>query len=153
MEFPHIELLEQYVSDIDCFLKNESHHHEVDYSSVSKMGWDVEQLDKANDTLLSLTSCSANIYVIFIAPVNSNIFELKYIGKTTQKLARQRLRNHLIHKHAKTGSKLANVRAAIEKGARCKVAFVSLNPESIRNYVEEELINRNPNSIWNRENA
>jgi len=34
-----------------------------------------------------------------------------------------------------------------------KIAFVSLAPESLRNYVEEELINRNPISTWNRENA
>lgn len=153
MEFQNIESLENYVSDIDVFLKNEVNHHEVDYSCVGKSGWNVELIDKANDELLTKVSGSANIYALFISQLNSSNYELKYIGKTTQKLARQRLRNHLIHKHAKTGAKLNNVRSAIEKGAKCKIAFVSLKPESLRNYVEEELINRNSNSTWNRENA
>lgn len=153
MEFQNIESLENYVSDIDSFLKNEMNHHEVDYSCVGNSGWNVELINKANDELLTKVSGSANIYALFIAQLNSSKYELKYIGKTTQKLARQRLRNHLIHKHAKTGAKLNNVRSAIEKGAKCKIAFISLKPESLRNYVEEELINRNSNSTWNRENA
>ena len=153
MEFQNIKLLENYVSAIDCFLKDVINHHEVDYSCVTNSGWNIAFLDKANDKLLTKISSSANIYALFIAQSNSSNYELKYIGKTKQKLARQRLRNHLIHKHAKTGAKLDNVRSAIEKGSKCKIAFVSLKPESLRNYVEEELINRNSNATWNRENA
>ena len=34
---------------------------------------------------------------------------LRYFGKTTKKLARQRITNHLFRKNEKTGSKLAQV--------------------------------------------
>lgn len=96
----------------------------------------------------------ANIYALFISePHNDESFNLQYIGKTTRKLARQRLRNHLIKKHEKTGAKLDNVKESVLRGCKLKVSFISVTPESLRNYVEEELINRNPNATWNRENS
>ncbi len=93
------------------------------------------------------------MYAIFTAPKNSTSFSLRYIGKTTRKLARQRIRNHLIKKHEKTGAKLKHVTDHVLSGGSVKISWIKIEPESLRNYVEEELIHKHHEADWNRENA
>ena len=153
MEFMEVATLEKFVSKVDSYLKDSKNQKLVTYPKESINPWNESQIDEKNDDLLSSLSGVANIYAIFVLRKGANLPDLKYIGKTTKKLARQRLRNHLITKHALTGAKLADIKNEVKNGNQIKISFVSIEPESLRNYVEEELINNNRNSSWNRENA
>ncbi|MDN3660370.1 hypothetical protein [Vibrio agarivorans] len=62
---------------------------------------------------------------------------------------RQRIRNHLITKHEKTGSKLQNIKQAVSGGCQVSVSFISIEPESLRNTIEEELIKKY-SPEWNK---
>lgn len=153
MKYEHIETLEKYLSLVEAKLLQEEIRFFVDYPEESVSPWNTEQLEAANNTLFTEAAGSANIYAIFTAPKNSENFSLRYIGKTTRKLARQRLRNHLIKKHEKTGAKLKNIVQHVQAGGRVKISWLKIEPESLRNYVEEELIKKHKEADWNRENA
>ncbi len=78
-------------------------------------------------------------------------YRLVYIGQTNSKGSRTRLTNHLIKKHKKTGAKLENVIEHIQGGGRLSVAWISIDPASLRHYVEEELIKTHKDSLeWNK---
>jgi len=106
----------------------------------------------ANKSLLAKVSRSANLYAIFTAACGEKEHSLRYFGKTTRKLARQRIKNHLFRKSGTTGSKLAQVIEHACEGGAVQIAWVEVWPESLRNYLEEELILRHPEADWNREN-
>jgi hypothetical protein len=153
MKYDQIDTLEKYLSNVEAVLLREDGRLLVEYPKESLSPWNAKQLDKANQKILDAVSGVANVYVIFTAPKNSCTFSLRYIGKTTRKLARQRVRNHLIKKNENTGAKLKNIVEHVQSGGLVKISWLKIEPESLRNYVEEELINRHKEADWNRENA
>ncbi len=153
MKYEEIETLEKYLSSVEVALLRDDARSLIAYPKESVSPWNTKQLDTANQQILDDVSGSANIYAIFTAPKESSTFSLKYIGKTTRKLARQRVRNHLIKKNKQTGSKLERIMAHVQSGGLVKISWLKIEPESLRNYVEEELINRHKEADWNRENA
>jgi len=153
MKYEQIETLEKYLSSVETALLREEGRSLVAYPKESVLPWSAEQLDATNQKILDAVSGSANVYAIFTAPKHSSTFSLRYIGKTTRKLARQRVRNHLIKKNEKTGAKLQNIVAHVQSGGQVEVAWLKIEPESLRNYVEEELIKKHKEADWNRENA
>jgi hypothetical protein len=153
MKYEQIETLEIFLSGVEAALLREENLSLVAYPKESVSPWIAEQLDAANQNILHAVSGAANIYAIFTAPKDSETFSLRYIGKTTKKLARQRIRNHLIKKNENTGAKLQNIAANIRSGGQVKISWLGVEPESLRNYVEEELIRRHQEADWNRENT
>ncbi len=153
MKYEQIETLEKYLSNVEAALLRQESRSLVVYSEENVLPWNIQQLDTANRKILDAVSGAANVYAIFTAPNNSSASSLRYIGKTTRKLARQRVRNHLIKKNEKTGAKLQNIVAHVQSGGRVEIAWLTIEPESLRNYVEEELISRHREADWNRENA
>lgn len=153
MKYEQIETLKAFLIDVEIALLLEEKRTLVSYPSSSISPWNTAELDAANQKLLDAASGSANVYAIFTAPKNSTYFSLRYIGKTTRKLARQRIRNHLIKKHEKTGAKLKHVTDHVLSGGSVKISWIKIEPESLRNYVEEELIHKHHEADWNRENA
>ena len=152
MQYECISSLEEYLAQVEASLLSQDKRLAVNFPQASVSPWDGNALAKANQALLAQVSRSANLYAIFTAASGSKEHSLRYIGKTTQKLARQRITNHLFRKHEKTGSKLAQVVAHACDGGAVEIAWVSVRPESLRNYLEEELILRHPEAGWNREN-
>ena len=140
MKYEQIETLKAFLIDVEIALLLEEKRTLVSYPSSSISPWNTAELDVANQKLLDAAYGSANVYAIFTAPKNSTTFSLKYIGKTTRKLARQRIRNHLIKKHEKTGAKLKHVMDHVLSGGSVKISWITIEPESLRNYIEEELI-------------
>lgn len=153
MKYEQIKTLEKYLDTVEAALLQEEVRSLVEYPKESISAWDAGQLDAANHGLFDAVSGVANVYAIFTALKNSNTFSLRYIGKTTRTLARQRIRNHLVKKNDKTGAKLTKIVAHVQTGGTVKIAWVKIEPESLRGYVEEELINRHGEADWNRENA
>lgn len=99
--------------------------------------------DLLNTTDNSLTNYKGIgiVYFLYLFDRNSRETKLVYIGKSKGHLFKTRIRNHVFKKHPKTGSKLANVTAEMDKGNEIKIKFLKINPESFRNTLEEELIN------------
>lgn len=153
MKYEQIETLEKFLHVVETELLRVDGRSLVTYPKTSVSTWDTSQLDTANKEILAAVSGNANIYAIFTAPNDSSIFLLRYIGKTTRKLARQRIRNHLIKKDKNTGAKLDKIMAHARSGGLVKIAWIKIEPESLRNYMEEELINRHEEADWNRENS
>lgn len=101
MKYRQIESLEEFLDQAAQRLMAEDRRVEVLYPDSSLSPWDADDIGRANEQVLNELSGAANVYAIFTASSNSKEFLLRYIGKTTKKLARQRIRNHLIKKHEK----------------------------------------------------
>lgn len=152
MRYREIESLEEFLDQVDQSLMADDRRVELSYPDSSQSPWNADDIGRQR-VILSELSGAANVYAIFTAKKNSERFSLRYIGKTTRKLARQRIRNHLIKKHERTGAKLKEVERHIKVGGKLAISWVEIEPESLRNYIEEELIRRYPDANWNRENA
>lgn len=140
------------MSNVESVLLDEKRHSLIIYPHESAFDWNHAHILAANETTLASLSGSANVYAIFTAERNSEFFSLRYIGKTTRRLARERIKNHLIKKDERTGAKLQEVMSHVKAGGKVKISWVKIEPESLRNYVEEELILRHGEADWNREN-
>lgn len=150
MKYSHTNDLEKFLKECEKRLLSDDNKQEVRYPSVCVPLWDSERINEVNETLLSELKHSANVYAIFTAEKGSKEYALKYIGQTISKLAKTRLTNHLIKKHSKTGAKLSKVIDHVQSGGKIKISWISITPESLRHYIEEELIERHPESIWNK---
>jgi hypothetical protein len=75
---------------------------------------------------------------------------LRYVGQTTDKTSKQRVFNHFIAKHPRTGSKLAKVQESIANGYTVGVTLVEIKPKQMRQYLEQMLIKENKSVLmWN----
>lgn len=133
---------------------------EVKYPNVlrQKIGreiWDTvyQDIDKLNEKLLKCVDGRGGVYSIFTAKPEKE-WELKYIGQVKSNGARQRVRSHLIWRNKKTvsgkstGSKFDEIMSEVTKGREIAFSFVEIEPESLRHYVEEVLINK-CQPLWN----
>jgi hypothetical protein len=152
MRYEYISSLEAYLNQVEASLLSKDRRVAVSFPPTAITPWDGSALVQANKSLLAKTSRSANLYAIFTAACGVEEHSLRYLGKTTKKLARQRITNHLFRKDERTGSKLAQIVAHACGGGTVEIAWVEIQPESLRNYLEEELILRHPEADWNREN-
>ncbi|MGR4042833.1 hypothetical protein P7C00_18675 [Pseudomonas sp. JDS08PS003] len=152
MHYEHITSLEEFLSQVEGHLLEPGQRVRVLFPATATTPWDGNALARANRSLLGSVSGSANLYAIFTSDDDISESTLRYFGKTTKKLARQRVTNHLFRKHKKTGSKLANIMAHAYGGGTVEISWIEVHPESLRNYLEEELIHRHPGADWNREN-
>ena len=150
MEFEHQDALDRFRDRVETELLQSAPRRDVTYPAEALETWDVDRISAANAALLDGFAGAANLYALFVAPRNSTAFEIRYIGKTTRTLARQRLRNHLITKNECTGAKLTHIQDHVRRGGSVQVAWVRVDPESLRNYLEEELIAKHQATLWNR---
>lgn len=153
MKFENKDKLDNFLATINQYLTDVNNQINVVYSHKYVDSWDGDKLAAENETLLSDVSRKANVYMLFTAIKGSSDYKLRYIGKTTRKLARQRLRNHLFKKNDGTRAKLEKVKSHVKSGGSVKISWVSIEPESLRNWAEEELISSHTGADWNRENA
>jgi hypothetical protein len=86
------------------------------------------------------------VYALYLKVGES--IELKYIGKSKGYLFKRRIINHFIKKHEKTGSKLNLIYNEFNQGNKVLIKLIKTVPESYRNTIEEELINKN-RPDWN----
>lgn len=152
MEYDQILSLEAYRDAVEKELLQIERWQHISYPERATVLWSVDQLERLNEHVLKMVAGNANVYAIFVRQSGAESYQLRYIGKTTNRLARQRIRNHLIAKHAKTGSVLDKVKEVVKAGGAISISWVKVEPESLRNYLEEELIKRHPEAYWNREN-
>jgi len=95
-----------------------------------------------------LKNIEGNVYCIFIG--REGIFEPVYVGERESNSIKQRLREHLIKKHAKTGSQLKNVQTTIESGYSILINTVLIKPDYLRHSLEKYIISQFKHVlIWN----
>jgi hypothetical protein len=151
MEYENIETLEEFFKSCEKLLLSEDNRTAIEYPEEFIVPWESDDLKNKNEETLKKISGEANVYAIFTALKDADEYSLRYIGQTKSKLARTRLTNHLISKHEKTGAKLSKVIDHIQSGGSIKISWISINPESLRHYVEERLIEEHSECDWNKQ--
>jgi len=150
MEYIELSSLKGFLGECDKAILDDINKEKVTYPKGSFTPWNSKKIKETNKKLLKNISGTANVYAIFIADKGSNEYQLKYIGQSNSKGARTRLTNHLIKKGEKTGAKLSKVIDHIQADGSIKISWISITPESLRHYVEEELIQRHKKTLdWN----
>ncbi len=149
IEYANLEDLSHFVNSCEAKLFAKQIRREVTFPSNAISPWNSKKITEINEGLLSKISGSANIYAIFISEKGTK-YKLVYIGQTSPKYARERLRNHLIKKHKDTGAKLNKVTEHVKNGGKIKIAWISIHPVSMRHFVEAELIKKHRKKLqWN----
>ena len=97
MKFEHKNKLDTFLSQIDQYLPDKNNQTMVVFSLENVSPWNGNKLAEENEKLLLGASGKANVYMLYTSAKGSSTYQLRYIGKTTRKLARQRLRNHLFN--------------------------------------------------------
>jgi predicted small secreted protein len=150
MNYPNTDDLNTFLIYCEAQLLDEKSKKEVKYPDSCISKWNCDGILNANKALLKELSGSANVYAIFTANKDSTNYTLKYIGQSESKLAKARLTNHLIQKNGKTGAKLEEVKKHIQSGGKIKISWILVKPESLRHFIEEELIGKHPECCWNQ---
>lgn len=103
--------------------------------------WPVEEIKLANEEFLGTLRHRANIYALFVRGKEADQpWQPVYVGERKSNGLRERITQHLIHKDHRTGSMLEAVKTAVHAGKHVGLAFVKVEPESLRLYVEETII-------------
>lgn len=139
--------LEQFLEECERTLFDEECKKEIIYNPE----WNVLEIKEINKKLLDkIGEIKPNLYAIFAMENKNSEFRLKYIGQTNSKGARTRLINHLITKNDKTGAQLEKVKNVVKSGGRIKISFIAIEPEALRHYIEEILIEKYKDKLeWN----
>jgi hypothetical protein len=110
-------------------------------------------IKELNKNLLSKLRNNANLYAIYVRNSKDSNWQPVYVGERKSDGMRERITQHLINKNVGTGSKLAEVMEAVSNGRLIGVSFIKVDPESLRLYVEEYIINNSSIDTlkWNKQ--
>lgn len=102
-----------------------------------------------NDGVLKKLRNQANIYAIFTLATGQS-WKTMYCGQRKAVNMRDRITEHFIVKDERINSKLAEVRQAVSDGEKVGLRFIYIPRDTMRKFVEEELIARNKDKLpWN----
>lgn len=118
---------------------------------TSLTNWNSDEIKALNFQFLDGLRNSGNVYALFVSNSNNGAtWTAHYVGERKSIGLRQRLTEHLIKKNHQTGSMLKNVQEAVTEGKRISVAYIKVQPEALRLFVEESIISKNmANLPWN----
>lgn len=120
----------------------------IHLSSTAK---DVIDYSNLKNVILQLPF-KPNIYAFYVKSKDSKVWELKYIGQRNSISFQDRMREHFSKHHEKTGSKLKFVNESIKGKKEIGVKLLSVQPEGLRKYYEEELISHFCETLeWNNQ--
>ena len=104
----------------------------------------------------SLKDNEGVVYFIFVFDTKTKTTNLRYIGKSTGKKFKNRLKNHFFKQDCGTSSKFNSIKNEIDNGNKVLYSYVTTEPESYRNLLEEELIkkckkdkDKDKDKLWN----
>tara|TARA_R100000278_G_C5429162_1_gene149468 strand:- start:273 stop:716 length:444 start_codon:yes stop_codon:yes gene_type:complete len=99
--------------------------------------------------LIKTAEAKPNIYGILTKKPNEQKWELKYIGQRKSKYIKDRLRQHLVKKHEKTGAQLERVNNELKNGNEIGIKLFAVEPDELRQFYEQKLLN-NIDTLWNK---
>ena len=109
----------------------------------------IGKIKNDNEEILKGLRNKANIYAIYTMSNNEN-WKIKYIGQRKAVNMRDRITHHLITKHNNTGAKLKLIQNAVENNEKVGLRFLFLPRDTMRAFIEEELIIKNKTELaWN----
>lgn len=124
--------------------------HVIEYSCALKR-WNSKVLLKANAEYFQGLGNHANVYALFLRTSKTKRWVLRYVGQRKSQHIRERLIQHLIKYRPKTGSKFKYVKEAVLKKSKVGVRVIQVDPESLRLFVEEKIIEQNQDTLsWNQ---
>lgn len=130
---------------------------EIDYPAGMTAGnWPSRRskIDKLNSDTLDAIQKRAGVYGLLILNRRKQQWILQYIGMTSAKGSRQRLRSHVVWRNKSTrsgkytASQFDQIQDAVVRGSSVAISFVEIKPSSLRHYVEDELLTHF-SPIWN----
>ena len=112
--------------------------------------WDVDKISESNANLLKSLAGCGNVYALFVGECDQ--WTAMYVGQRKSEKLRERMRQHLVKKHKKTGSQLQQVQRAVANGQKIGISYVLIEPDALRHYMEESIIAaRSDGELpWNR---
>ncbi|GAB4073750.1 hypothetical protein GCM10028778_12530 [Barrientosiimonas marina] len=143
------KLLEES-GNIEKFVYPDEVRHDNDESTWQEY---IDVMKQKNDDLLSNLGRNANIYAIHKWSAADKKWIPMYVGERKTGGMRERITQHLIDKNVQTGSKLTEVKKMVRSGESIGVSFVKVEPESLRLYVEEQIISNFEGYLWNIQGA
>ncbi len=113
--------------------------------------WPASEIKALNKEFLESLRNGANIYALFIRKSGTGkSWSPVYVGQRKSTGLRERITQHLIKKHVRTGSMLENVKSVVPDGQEIGVSIIKVEPESLRLFVEETIIATYKNElVWN----
>jgi hypothetical protein len=142
--FPYSGALISFVRAVKSDLFAETR---IMYFEIAEGAHQIEETE-LNKNILNSIGGKSGVYAIWVKKETE--VSIRYIGHTDGKTSRQRIRNHFITKHDRTGAQLENVKEAIKEKCQVGLTFVEIDPPSLRLYVEMILINENYDHChWN----
>ncbi len=136
-----------------CALKlfAEVQHHFRFPNGCSLQHWPIADIKAKNEVLLKSLRNQGNVYALFVrAPSQGAPWVKVYVGERKSAGLRDRITQHLVDKHERTGSMLEAVKTAVSSGSDIGVSFIKVQPESLRLYVEETKIAKYKQELpWN----
>lgn len=119
-------------------------------SIIKYEDFDHETFDRQNKDFLSVIAQKPIVYCIWTG-IDIESLEYNYIGHVGKKQSRQRLRNHLTKKHAKTGAQLKNTILALKEKHVVGITYIVTEPHYMRKALEDWLIEKYSDNLnWNK---
>ena len=122
----------------------------------SKEHWPIRDIGETYKCFRKEHLGKGNVYAIWTGESgNVESWSPRYVGQRKSGALGARIRAHLVNKGKKTGSQLKNVKESVSCGLEIAVSFIMVEPETLRCYVEEEIINSERNASaqrldWNK---
>ena len=126
------QLVEKFVEDQIGIINLTDMNNKIDFRIV--------------ENHLKLVNNCPNIYCLYTRI--DQVWNLIYVGQRKRGAIRARLRQHLIKKHVRTGSKLQKISNHLENGFSMGLKTISIDPDELRQYYENKLI-MDFKPVWN----
>jgi len=111
--------------------------------------FDHKTFDANNKVLLKSVSQKAIVYCLWSGTSIEKVSQ-KYIGHSSSKYSRTRIRSHLAYKSVKTSAKLDNIKEELKLKNCIGISFLIIEPEYMRRSLEEWLIEKYSQILsWN----
>lgn len=126
--------------------------HQFKYpAGCSLQHWPVQEIKIANEVFLKSLRNQGNVYALFVrAQGEGEQWFTVYVGERKCVGLRDRITQHLIDKHERTGAMLEAVKTAVAAGSAIGISFIKVQPESLRLFVEETIIAKHKDVLpWN----
>lgn len=148
--YPNADLLNTFAEECGKKLLNTPALEFKYPKNLQRDSWDGSSISELNEALLDSLRNQGNVYALFLRGREPSEWRPMYVGQRHSANLHQRLREHLIEKHYRTGSKLAKVKDAVWNGDRVAVSFIKIEPERLRFFVESVIIDANRSGLpWN----
>ena len=147
ISYPCPEGLDKYVKackETICCMKTR-----FKYPRMDAQCWNEEHLSKMFNSKFECIKDYGNVYAILLRCHEGCRWKVVYIGTRKKSEIGKRVKEHLVKKSDSTSSKLECVKSSVWKGIDIAISYILVEPENLRLFVEQELIEQ-LDPPWNK---